>query len=193
MQSFLSKSWDFILALALSAVAAFCLDPHLLDKVSSEIVAFFAIQAAAIFPAMIFAAGILRPDGLRPRDIKNLGKALRSQLGFWSVLLILDFAAALLVVMGKAFNWYAPAPIQLLDSGKNYAPFWSALTVFCMSLALLRIISMVNGIFSLLDLNIEMTTRGVLSHNVPEDLEIKGIVSPKPFNDPEDYGRIIKH
>src|SRR5258707_11744871 len=101
----LRNTWDLIAAVALAAAAARWLTATAIKEVTTEIIAFFAIQSAVILPAMIFTAGLLRGDGLTVQEIERYQLALRRQMHFWITLLFLDFLAVAIVIVGKAADW----------------------------------------------------------------------------------------
>ena len=74
----LLQKWDFFLAVLLAATGAYFLPHGAVKNITTELIAFFSIQSAVILPAMIFTAGILKPDGLELKDAERYHKALKS-------------------------------------------------------------------------------------------------------------------
>ena len=145
--------WDIVFAGVVAAMSACLLQPNALSDVTAELIAFFGIQAAVALPTMTFTAGMLRPDGITISELKRYLAALRMQMHFWVVMLILDLLACILVVLGKVAAWklvfYLPLLMRHIDLSWTYL----FLTVFVGGLAALRIVPFVRGIISLLELN----------------------------------------
>ena len=106
----IGKAWDVLIATAAAVAAGLWLPGAAVKDVTTELITFFGIQAAVILPAMIFTAGILRPDGLNLPEAQRYRKALRSQMIFWIVLLALDFLTVAGLILGKATNWTVTIP-----------------------------------------------------------------------------------
>jgi hypothetical protein len=185
----LIRKWDLAVALAAAVTVALIAAPRSLAGITGELVTFFGIQAAALLPAMLLTATILRPEGLSPNDVRRYREALRGQMIFWSALLGLDFVAVSLVILGKVVNW----------SFLLYVPFkgWVdtsrvmiGVTAFVGSLAIVRMVHAVIGIFSLMKVNIDMVGRNVGARVLEESEERKR--ESKPFQPPAAYGRVIE-
>lgn len=161
-----------------------------MKEITTELIAFFSIQSAVILPAMIFTAGILKPDGLEIEDANRYHKALKAQMLFWVALLGLDFVAVVALIAGKALGWSLlvpmPSPYLPIDLGW----FLPALLYFSGSLAVFRTIPFVKGVLSLLDLNSEMTTKAIGRRNRRENVEFKSMADPAPMDLPEGYGQV---
>jgi len=174
----------------LALCAAIWLDPTKFKDVAGDIVVYFGIQVAALLPAMIYAASILRPDGLTLEDVKKYRKALREQMSFWVALLTLDLAASILMIIGKATDWRVESPLPLLASTKPYSPGLVFLAALCSALAILRLWSFLTGVFSLLELNGQLTERAVAARLRDELRSQPARDQPPPFEKPPGYGQI---
>lgn len=187
------NKWDFFSAALLAAVGAYFLPYDAMKDITTELIAFFSIQSAVILPAMIFTAGILRPDGLELEDAERYHKALKMQMMFWVALLGLDFIAVATLIVGKALDWslVIPMPKQLqpIDVG------WllPGTLLFAGSLAVFRTIPFVRGVLSLLDVNSDMTQKAIKRRNKTEaaDKKAQGALNPMPL--PEGYGKVVKN
>lgn len=186
------QRWDFFTALALAVGLAYFLKNDAVKDITGELITFFSIQSAVILPAMIFTAGILKPDGLELEDAQRYHKALKAQMLFWVVLLGLDFVAVVAIIAGKALGWKLaiplPAPRQPLDLG------WllPSILYFAGSLAVFRTIPFVKGVLSLLDLNSDMTEKAIGRRNRIEVADKKAKADPKPMALPEGYGKVVE-
>jgi hypothetical protein len=180
------QHWDFYAALTLAAVGAYCLPHTAMKDITTELIAFFSIQSAVILPAMIFTAGILKPDGLELEDAHRYHKALKAQMLFWVALLGLDFVAVVALIAGKALSWSLVLPLAQIDLG------WLLPSVLYFSglLAVFRTIPFVKGVLSLLDLNSDMTTKAIGRRNRRENVEFKSMADPAPMDLPEGYGQV---
>lgn len=185
------QKWDFFTAIALAAFAAYFLHHDAVKDITTELITFFSIQSAVILPAMIFTAGILKPDGLELEDAQRYHRALKTQMLFWVVLLGLDFIAVAAVILGKALKWHLdfplPSPYRPIDLG------WIFPTVlyFSGSLAVFRTIPFVKGVLSLLDLNSEMTEKAIGRRNRLEVADKKSKAAPRTMTIPEGYGKVM--
>lgn len=191
MRRFLQK-WDFFSAALLAAAGAYFLPHNAMKDITTELIAFFSIQSAVILPAMIFTAGILKPDGLELEDATRYHKALKAQMLFWVALLSLDFVAVVALIAGKALNWSLVLPMPA-----NFKPFdlgWllPAILYFSGSLAIFRTIPFVRGVLSLLDVNSDMTLKAITRRNRIENAERKAQADPTPMALPEGYGKVVK-
>jgi hypothetical protein len=191
MRWFLQK-WDFFSAALLAVVGAHFLPHTAMKDITTELIAFFSIQSAVILPAMIFTAGILKPDGLELGDATRYHQALKAQMLFWVALLSLDFVAVVALILGKALNWSLSLPMP-----ENFKPFdlgWllPAILYFSGSLAVFRTVPFVRGVLSLLDVNSDMTLKAITRRNRIENAERKAKADPRPMALPEGYGKIVK-
>lgn len=186
----LKKTWDVIVSTVVGILAAYFVAPDIWSNITSEVVAFLAIQAAAVLPAMIFTVGVLRPDGLSIREVDRFQYALRAQMRFWIVLFILEFVSAFLWILAKAFSWKF-----VLSFGDDFQKLdisgvWSILVISTTSLALLRTIPFIRGVLSLLDLTGELTKRAIkarTSQRQEADFEFGQVARP------DSYGEIRHH
>lgn len=186
------QRWDFFAALALAATAAYFLKNDAVKDITAELITFFSIQSAVILPAMIFTAGILKPDGLELEDAQRYHKALKAQMLFWVVLLGLDFVAVVAIIAGKALGWKLAIPLPAPREPLNLGWLIPAVLYFSGSLAVFRTIPFVKGVLSLLDLNSDMTEKAIGRRNRVEVAEKRSKASPKPMALPEGYGHIVK-
>jgi hypothetical protein len=183
--------WDFIAAALLAVAGAYYLPHDAVGNITTELIAFFSIQSAVILPAMIFTAGILKPDGLELEDAQRYHRALKAQMLFWVALLSLDFVAVVALIAGKALCWALhiplPAPYKPLDLGW----FFPCVLFFTGSLAVFRTIPFVRGVMSLLDLNSDMAEKSILRRNRLEIANKKRSAEITPMQLPEGYGKIV--
>jgi hypothetical protein len=192
MLKLLGKYWDNLGAAVVAVLAQAFLPASILLTITTELVAFFGIQSAMILPAMIFAAGILRPEGLDLEAARRYRVALRVQMYFWAVLLALDFLAVALLIAGKATSWTIVLSIGHGIPPINAGRVLIALTFMVGTLAVLRMIPLVIGVLSLQDLNCDLTEAAIKSRRDnlkaapvrPGDIE--------PFRSPEGFGRVIE-
>ena len=188
----LLQKWDFFSAALLAVAGAYFLPHGAVKDITTELIAFFSIQSAVILPAMIFTAGILKPDGLELEDAERYHKALKAQMLFWVALLGLDFVAVVALIAGKALGWSLVVPMperfQLIDLG------WllPGILYFSGSLAVFRTIPFVRGVLSLLDVNSDMTLKAIIRRNKIENTDRKAQADPRPMTLPEGYGKVVK-
>lgn len=187
----LLNKWDFILASTLAVSGCWLLDYNAVEKITTELIAFFSIQSAVILPAMIFTAGILKPDGLELDEIRGYHKALRDQMRFWVVLLALDFVAVASLIAGKGIGWELEIPIPNLDRVIDLSWIFPASLYFSGSLAIFRTIPFVKGVLSLLDLNSDMAEKAVKRRNRLEGQTRDAQSAKKPMTLPEGYGSVV--
>lgn len=182
------RYWDFITAVAAAIVAARFVEAKTPIKITGELITFFGIQAAIILPAMVFTAGILKPEGLRLEEAQRYHKALRQQMMFWITLLILDFIVVVFLILGKAVEWtlFTPSigPIVPIDIS------WSLVLVatFAGVLAVIRTIPFVNGVLSLLDMNSKMVL-GAIEDRLRQEAQKLELKAPA-IDLPEGYGEL---
>jgi len=186
----IARLWDSLLAIIITCAAVWWLSHDVAKAITSELIAFFSIQSAVILPAMIFTAGILKPDGLELSEARRYHSALKAQMSFWVTLLGMDFIAVFSLIAGKAMDWKLvltlPSDFGRVDLG------WVFLATLCFAgiLAVLRTIPFVRGVMSLLELNSEMTEKAIGRRNREEIVEYKSLHPPKPVELPEGYGNV---
>lgn len=185
------QHWDFYTALTLAAVGAYCLPRTAMKDITTELIAFFSIQSAVILPAMIFTAGILKPDGLELEDARRYHKALKAQMLFWVALLGLDFVAVVALIAGKALSWSLILPLPSAVGQIDLGWLLPSVLYFSGILAVFRTIPFVKGVLSLLDLNSDMTTKAIGRRNRRENVEFKSMADPAPIDLPEGYGQVL--
>lgn len=185
------KKWDFLLAAAIAAIGAYFLPSDAVKDVTTELIAFFSIQSAVILPAMIFTAGILKPDGLELGEAKRYHKALKAQMLFWVALLGLDFVAVVALIAGKALVWSLFIPLPTSYGSIDLGWLLPAVLYFSGSLAVFRTIPFVRGVLSLLDLNSEMTEKAIVRRNKLEAADARAKADQKPMVLPAGYGHIL--
>ena len=191
--SAIGRTWDSLIAVTLALLGAYFLPANALRNLTTELIAFFSIQTAVILPAMIFTAGILRPDGLELKDAMRYHNALKRQMQFWVVLLALDFIAVFSLILGKAVGW--TVSVTLFDFIDPIDLSWSLCFTlyFAGGLAFLRTIPFVRGVMSLLDLNSDITTKVIKRRNKLQTEEKQSTADQKQTATPEDYGKIVEH
>ncbi|RVG29767.1 hypothetical protein [Sinorhizobium meliloti] len=191
MSAVLGK-WDFIVAVALAAVAGYYLPADAPKDITTELIAFFSIQSAVILPAMIFTAGIMKPDGLELKDAQRYHKALKQQMQFWVVLLGLDFVAVVALIAGKAFGWEIEIAIPKVSKPLELSWVLPTILTFSGALAVLRTIPFVKGVLSLLDLNSDMTQKAISRRNKREEEERRSRATSETMSLPVGYGKVLE-
>lgn len=191
MRWILSK-WDFFFSILLAGGGTYYLAHDAMKDITTELIAFFSIQSAVILPAMIFTAGILKPDGLELDDAERYHKALKAQMLFWVTLLGLDFVAVAALIAGKALSWtlYISMPRNFQSIDLSW--LLPCMLYFSGSLAVFRTIPFVKGVLSLLDLNSEMAQKAIKRRNKMEVAAKNMRADMKPLALPDGYGDIVK-
>lgn len=184
------RKWDFFAAAILAVAGAYFLPNTAVKEITTELLAFFSIQSAVILPAMIFTAGILKPDGLELEDAGRYHMALKSQMLFWVALLGLDFVAVVALIAGKALDWTLIIPLPRDFGSVELGWFPPSVLYFAGSLALFRTIPFVRGVLSLLDLNSDMTQKAIKRRNRNELANKQAQADTRPLALPEGYGEV---
>jgi hypothetical protein len=194
LRNYLQSKWDFWMALAVSGAAGWFVTKDVIELITTDLITFFGIQAAVILPAMIFTAGILRPEGLTLSEAKQYGQALREQMEFWTVLLVFDFTTVVLLIVGKATGWMSSAVSWRLSAGQieitASSTLISLLALFG-AWALLRTIPFVQGILSLQQLNTDLTEKAIAARAEGGTGASSRASEVPPFRSPEGFGRTI--
>lgn len=187
----LRREWDLVCAAVIAAGAAVFLPHDAVRDVTTELIAFFSIQSAVILPAMIFTAGILKPDGLELEEARRYHKALKGQMLFWVVLLGLDFIAVVSLIAGKALGWELEFTIPWVGKSIDLGWIIPSVLYFAGSMAIFRTIPFVRGVLSLLDLNSIMTEKAIRRrYRLEFDIQ-REKAAAHPMDLPEEYGRVI--
>lgn len=185
------QRWDFFTALALAIALAGFLKNDAVRDIAGELITFFSIQSAVILPAMIFTAGILKPDGLELEDAQRYHRALKLQMLFWVVLLGLDFVAVVAIIAGKALAWKLSVPLPSSRQPLDLGWLLPSILYFAGALAVFRTVPFVKGVLSLLDLNSDMTEKAIVRRNRIEVVDKKAKADPKPMALPDGYGKVV--
>lgn len=186
------KYWDFFAAISLAALGSYYLPSDAVKGITTELIAFFSIQSAVILPAMIFTAGILRPEGLELSDARDYHKALKAQMMFWVALLCLDFVAVASMIGGKGVGWSISFKAPYIGTAIDISWLFPLILYFAGSLAIFRTIPFVKGVLSLLDLNSEMTNKAIERRNRAQIENERRTADKSPISLPEGYGNITK-
>jgi hypothetical protein len=179
------------LAVAAGVCAAFWLTPPVIGSVTTEIIAFFTIQAAVILPAMIFTAGLLRGQGLTLTEVERYHSALRKQMEFWVTLLFLDLLAVTFLIVGKAAEWRWKVSVE--GYGANIAWVLFFCTTLVGTLAVLRMVPFVRGVMSLMELNGWLVRKAIQAEETQAVSGSQPLSPAKPLDLPEGYGKILPH
>jgi len=186
----LRNYWDSIVALIAAVVGALWLSGSMISAVTTEIIAFFTIQAAVILPAMIFTAGVLRGQGLTLDELQRYQVALRKQMQFWVTLLFVDLLAVAFLIVGKAVNWEWQVTVW------GYSADVSRLLIFCATfvgtLAVLRMVPFVRGVMSLMELNGWLVRKALEAESKPATPPTD-LPPQAPLELPSGYGKILPH
>ncbi len=189
IRSLFTKYWDSALALLAAIGGARLLTHDVIVSVTTEVIAFFTIQAAVIFPAMMFTAGLLRGDGLTVAEVERYRAALRRQMHFWVTLLCLDLAAVFILIVGKAADW--KWKISISGHVGDFGSAMMGVAVLIGTLAILRMVPFVRGVMSLLEMNGWLVKKSVQARE-REDANAS-LSGSHDMILPEGYGRIFPH
>jgi len=182
------RAWDIITALLCATLIGALAPSDVWGKAAAELVTFFGIQAAAVIPAMIFAAGLLRPDAITLGEARRYQEALRAQMVFWITLLVLDFVTAAAIIIGKSIDWTISLPSIYIFPALDLSRWLSGFIAFVSALAILRTIPFLRGIFSLLELQGRLTENVIMKRNIDA---ARGVTETEQgFKAPEGYGKI---
>lgn len=179
-----------MLALLAAIAGARFLTHDVIISVTTEVIAFFTIQAAVIFPAMMFTAGLLRGDGLTVAEVEKYRAALRRQMHFWVTLLCLDLTAVFFLILGKAADW--KWKVSVSGHSGNFGFVMVGIAVLVGALALLRMAPFVRGVMSLLEMNGWLVKKSVQARERNEGHSLPA-AEPQDWALPEGYGRILPH
>jgi hypothetical protein len=185
------KVWDFALAVLAAVAGGVWLTSTAIESITTELIAFFTIQAAIILPAMIFTAGLLRGDGLTLVEIERYQAALRRQMQFWITLLFLDLLAVAILIIGKGAGW--KWKITVLGHSAELGWVLLGVATFFGALAVLRMVPFVRGVVSLLELNGWLAKKSVQAREQRGEVEERHVASDAPFEPPAGYGKILPH
>jgi hypothetical protein len=181
-----------LIAAGAAVVTGLWLSGTMAKDVTAELITFFGIQAAIILPAMIFTAGILRPEGLSLPEAQRYRKALRSQMVFWIVLLALDFLTVVGLIVGKATDWEVTVPAIRGVGPTDMSWLLIGAATFLGVLALLRTIPFVKGVLSLQELNSELTEKAIKVRDSIALEQQRRDAEAEPFKKPEGYGKVTE-
>lgn len=185
------RFWDLAVAGAISACAGIWLPDVALTNVTAELITFFGIQSAVVLPAMIFTAGVLRPDGLTLPEARAYQEALKRQMLFWIVLLALDFLTVAALIFGKATGWAISFPPVYGPERIDLSWLLAAFTAFVGSLAVLRTIPFIRGVLSLQSLNGRLTEAAIAMRDKETLAEFNRNADVRPFKTPDGFGKVV--
>jgi hypothetical protein len=186
-----TRYWDSALSVVAGVCGAIWLTPAVISSVTTEVIAFFTIQAAVILPAMIFTAGLLRGQGLTLTEVDRYHSALRRQMSFWVTLLFFDLLAVTFLIVGKAAEWRWKVSVS--GYGSNIAWVLFFCTTVVGTLAVLRMVPFVRGVMSLMELNGLLVRKAVQAEETKAVPESEPLSPAEPLDLPEGYGKILPH
>lgn len=187
----IGRAWDILAAAGAAAAATLWLAPTAIDKITTELITFFGIQAAVILPAMIFTAGILRPEGLSLPEARRYSEALRQQMTFWIVLLALDFLTVGWLILGKATAWTIAGTLPWLGWKFDVSIVLLAAVSFFGTLAVLRTIPFIRGVLSLQAVNSQLTEKAIQARDRERAASQAEAAKANPFKPPEGFGQVV--
>ena len=187
----IKKYGETVVAVVIASAISYFAAATLLQNVTSELITFLGIQAAAILPAMIFAAGLLRPATLKLSEAKKYNNAIQSQMHFWITLLVVDILAVITVLVAKTMDWQAFVVMPSLSIDWNISWVFNFAILSLLFIAITRIRGFVVGILSLVKLNAKMLEGAILARESNDAEEL--VQSSKPFKAAKDFGKEVRH
>jgi hypothetical protein len=157
----LVRYWRFAAMLASGMIALVVLPTETFMDVTQELMALFGLLMAGVLPTMVLTASVLRPGNLSIRKLTRYREALRRQMLVWIGLFVVSFFSSLLVVLGKMLHWKLELNIPSIWEITPAFQFdairvLNALLMVGLVLVVTRIISVGNGVLSLLGLSAEL-------------------------------------
>jgi hypothetical protein len=191
MVAALKRVWDVLAAILAAFVGCAVLSEAIFNRISTDLITFYGVQVAVILPAMIFTAGVLRPEGVSLFQARRYQAALRKQMVFWVTLLVLDFVTVGVLIVGEAVDWTIIIHIKRLGVHINISVVLYGLSVFLGSLAIFRTIPFIKGVMSLQALNGDLTEMAIIARERAASVERDRIAESNQFKPQEGYGQIV--
>lgn len=161
------KLKKYIFSLLFAVCLSLLFPKDAISGATPEIIAFFGIQSAAVMPAMVFSAGVLRAEGLTLSDLKIYYRALKSHMMFCVSLLVFDYLTVASVIFGTITDWTLIIGIPWIycvDIGKIF--IFSFYLFGCLSV--IMTLQFVFGFLGLLDLKKDIVQKSILRREEDE-------------------------
>lgn len=181
--------WKLISALIFAGVGSYFLPSNAIEVVTREIISFYAIQSAAIMPAMIFSAGILNSNGILLSEVESFRNSLKKFMIFCVSLLVLNYLAIASIIIGKSLKWELTINL-LATSCTDISGVYLFSFIFFGWQAILRAILFIKGVLSLLDLKVIMIRNEIEIREKDKKAKMKNARNTK-ISAPDNYGDMI--
>lgn len=152
------RKYQVPIVVACLVVGSCFLSLEIFNKISGDLITLFGFIMAAVLPAMVLNATVLRAGNLSHRKLQEYSDALQIQLRVWLGLFMLALVSCVFVIIGKAIDWtltlsipYAPGLPDI-----NVGRIISLFVVAGAGLVVLRAYAVGAGIRSLLKLTTDI-------------------------------------
>lgn len=180
--------------LAAGLIALVALPTDTFKDVTQELIALFGLLMAGVLPTMVLTASVLRPSNLSVKRLLHYRDALRTQMLVWIGLFLASFVSSIFVIIGKIVNWSiefkTPEIGEILNSYNFDAiRIINALIVIGLALVLTRIISVGNGVLSLLGLSAELAIGEAKARDELKFADVEAAV--REMSEREEFGKYV--
>ena len=143
--------WETGTAGFIAILAAALASPSMYEHAISEIVTALGFLMAALVPAMVLSATVLRAGGFSVKMLRALANGVDRQLKVFGGLFLYSLLGCVVAISGKLADWKLPE-IQIGDFGLKIGKLFPLVLTFILSFLLLRSVVFVAGIRSMLRL-----------------------------------------
>ena len=185
----LRRSLRLAIPVIVGVAGAYVLKSDFFDTATQELMALFGLVMAAVLPAMVLNATMLRPAGLSVQRIRTYQRALIRQVRLWAYLFLVSLIACFCIVVGKSIRWSIPIKIPSIESlgipdyQTDLAFMLNFFVVAFITTVLMRAIAVIDGIMSLINLSADLAVSEAQKRDEAEKLEmLKGVkqMPPRP-------------
>jgi hypothetical protein len=179
------RGWETWLAVASAAAFAWFAKPTFFASSASEIVTILGFVLAALLPAMVLSATALRSGAFSVQRLVSLHAALAQQVAVFGGVFIYGLALCAVVIVGKAAEWSVPV-FGLGERQFDLSKVYGAAVAFGLTFLLLRVIAVVFGIRSVLNLVAQIAVDEARIRDAAKFTSELG-----EYQTPTDYGKAI--
>jgi len=180
--------------LAAGLIALFALPTDAFKDVTQELMALFGLLMAGVLPTMVLTASVLRPSNMSVKRLYQYRDALRTQMLVWIGLFLASFVSSIFVILGKILEWTIAVDIPAIPGITGAWHFdairvVNSIIVFGLVLVLTRIISVGNGVLSLLGLSAELAIGEAQARDNLKFTNVEAAVREMPER--QDFGTYV--
>lgn len=184
--------WELVFAAIAAIGAGFVMPIGFYGDCVSELVTVLGFLAAAFVPVMVLASTSVRAGGFSVLRIRALGAAIEQQVKLFGGLFIYSIVTCAILIGGKLLKWSLPKfafKIMGYSCSINMSLIFPAILTFLLVFLLLRSLTFVGGVISILRLTISIAENEARARD--RELRLAGLNDLDNYRVSENHGTRI--